>query len=273
MSVLSAILKTLFVSFGIGGKLISNERELNSDAQQQPSVRIIEPVFRKVCDGLPTSEGPVFDTKGNFYAVSPGTKRTNNGSVDESQFRDEWAGKLHKINLETGEKTDMCTALVNGFGGRPAGCQSDKFDNIWIADIRLGLLKYSPGSNDCQLVSNKDDDGNLLHGCNDLVFDKNGNLWITAPGLEVAPAQGEEATAYTIIGGNLYFLEQGHSTPKAMNESFQFVNGIAIKDDLLLVAETMKRRILAFDIVSKGELANRRVWANLPEASFFSCIQ
>nr|XP_039274698.1 diisopropyl-fluorophosphatase-like [Styela clava] len=72
-------------------------------------------------------------------------------SIDKSQFRDEWPGKLHKINLETGVKIDVCTPLINGFGGRPAGCEADKFDNIWIADVRLGLLKYSPENNKCQL--------------------------------------------------------------------------------------------------------------------------
>lgn len=32
---------------------------------------IVETKFTKICDGLPGSEGPVFDAKGVFYAVSP----------------------------------------------------------------------------------------------------------------------------------------------------------------------------------------------------------
>lgn len=33
---------------------------------------------------------------------------------------------------------------IDGFGGIPAGLQSDKDSNLWIADMRLGLIKLSP---------------------------------------------------------------------------------------------------------------------------------
>ena len=34
-------------------------------------MKVIEPQFTKVAEGLKGSEGPVFDTHGRFYAVAP----------------------------------------------------------------------------------------------------------------------------------------------------------------------------------------------------------
>lgn len=66
-------------------------------------------------------------------------------------FQDKISGKLYKINLKNGEKSVACVPWVENFGGRPAGCQSDRDGNIWIADMRLGILKYTPGG-DCMQV-------------------------------------------------------------------------------------------------------------------------
>lgn len=60
-----------------------------------------------------------------------------------STFLDGIAGSLYTIDLQSGQKTLVCTPQVDGYGGRPAGCQSDKDGNIWVADMRLGLLKCS----------------------------------------------------------------------------------------------------------------------------------
>ena len=34
-------------------------------------MKVIEPQFTKVADGLAGAEGPVFDTNGKFFAVAP----------------------------------------------------------------------------------------------------------------------------------------------------------------------------------------------------------
>lgn len=38
----------------------------------------------------------------------------------------------------------VCTPYDGEFGGIPAGCQCDLQNNIWIADMRLGILKMDP---------------------------------------------------------------------------------------------------------------------------------
>ena len=37
-----------------------------------------------------------------------------------------------------------CEPIVDGHAGIPAGCQGDKDNNLWVADMRLGVLKVSP---------------------------------------------------------------------------------------------------------------------------------
>lgn len=34
-------------------------------------MKVFEPQFTKIVDGLKGAEGPVFDTSGNFYVVAP----------------------------------------------------------------------------------------------------------------------------------------------------------------------------------------------------------
>ena len=38
----------------------------------------------------------------------------------------------------------LCEPSVDGCGGIPAGCQCDKENNIWIADMRLGVIRVTP---------------------------------------------------------------------------------------------------------------------------------
>ena len=38
----------------------------------------------------------------------------------------------------------LCEPVVGEDGGIPAGCQCDKEGNIYVADMRLGILKVAP---------------------------------------------------------------------------------------------------------------------------------
>lgn len=225
----------------------------------------VRPNFAKVCDGLLGSEGPVFDLKGSFYAVSPMGSR----ELGDDNYKDGIAGSLHTIDLENGSARIVSTPLAGGYGGRPAGCQCDKEGYIWIADMRLGILRYSPDGM-CEQISRHDTDGNVLNGCNDLVFDDDGNLWVTGPGGLIAPNVEDRTTIFQEPHGVLYCLKKGATVPKRveLNQKFRFCNGIAVRGRMLLVAETLTQTIIAFDIEEAGKLSNRRVWAELPKADY-----
>ena len=110
--------------------------------------------------------------------------------------------------------------VIGGEGGIPAGCQVDANGNIFVADMRHGLIKFDPKTRSfeqvrsrltishllypdyCSLahfrlrvsskhilqVCRQDSKGRPMQGCNDCAFDNSGNLWITAPAGEIAPA-------------------------------------------------------------------------------------
>ena len=46
----------------------------------------------------------------------------------------------------------FCTPTVAGNGGMPAGCEPDRQGNLWVADMRLGILKVKD-TGECEQVS------------------------------------------------------------------------------------------------------------------------
>lgn len=185
--------------------------------------------FIKIAEGLPGAEGPCFDTKGNFFMVVPDkglvVRVTENGQVSE---------------------------LANTHG-IPAGLQCDREDNLWIADMKLGILKVSPAGALEHVVAQFE--GAPIRGCNDCAFDSQGNLYFTAPA-----GSGKDKPL-----GEVYCLTARDDVVR-LDGGYQFCNGIAVTADdrTLIVAETMTKALWAFDIQSPGVVANKRLWARLP---------
>lgn len=224
---------------------------------------LMKPKFTLVADGLIGAEGPVFDKQGNFYVATP-FETVTSGTNEDKIYKDRWAGKLYKIDLNSGEKTVVCEPQVDNFGGRPVGCATDKNGTIWIADLRLGLLKYDPRTGSCEQQATIDTDGNRLAGLDDLIFDDGGNLWITGPSTPIAPVPENITKASMENIGVLYYLPKGgKNLARIPRENFRFNNGIVVKGKLLLQSESFTGRIIAFDITGPGQVANRRVWAEL----------
>ena len=51
------------------------------------------------------------------------------------------------------QTTILCEPNIDGYGGVPAGCQCDKDNVIWIADMRLGILTMDKSGNVKQVLS------------------------------------------------------------------------------------------------------------------------
>ena len=81
----------------------------------------------------------------------------------------------------------MCIPRVDGNGGIPAGCQAEKDGSLWVADMRLGILKVNPQDGTFTQIAKLDRDGATMQGCNDCSLDYLGNLWVTAPAGKIAP--------------------------------------------------------------------------------------
>ncbi|WP_327129355.1 SMP-30/gluconolactonase/LRE family protein [Streptomyces sp. NBC_01727] len=91
----------------------------------------------------------------------------------------------------------------------------------------------------------------------DMVGDSQGGLYVDDVGY--AAHLGEEPKPGRLI----YVRPNGDAVIAA--EGIEFPNGLAIIDDgqTLVVAETWRQRLIAFDIDSKGALSNRRPYSDL----------
>lgn len=185
--------------------------------------------FTLIAEGLPGAEGPVFDLKGRFFMVVPDrglvVRVTDKGEVST------WADT----------------------GGIPAGLQCDRENNLWLADMKLGILRLSPRGEIEPMVT--EFDGAPIRGCNDLYFDSKGNLYFTAP----AGSSAEKPVGEV-------FCRRADGEVVRLDEGYQFCNGISVTadDHTLIVAETRTKSLWAFDILGPGSVANKRLWAELP---------
>lgn len=151
---------------------------------------VSSPIFSKIAHHLAGAEGPVF-TKGgrHFFMVAP-----------EVEVEGKAAGEVLRIDLENHAVERWCRPTSKSDGGIPAGCQCDQDDNIWIADMRLGLLKISTEEKDqFAQMALQDASGRTMQGCNDLAFDSTGTLWITAPAGDIAPAPYTRSMEVSIL--------------------------------------------------------------------------
>jgi gluconolactonase len=193
-------------------------------------MRAVSETFEKVADGIPGAEGPVFDRAGRFFVVEP------------------FAGKILQIQ-SAGQKREQANT-----GGIPAGLAVDARDHLWVADMKLGLLRVRPTGEVESIVSQFE--GQPIRGCNDLVLDAEENVYCTAP----AGSNWKERV------GELYCWLASSRKLLRLDAGFAFCNGIALTADqrTLIVAETMTKTLWAYDVDSPGQVKNKRHWATLP---------
>lgn len=162
-------------------------------------------------------EGPNFDVAGNLYVCN------------------RWDGFIAK------RSTDGCVSRFIETGGKPNGARLHRDGRLFIADIgRCEILATNPNGELSVLVSTYQ--GESLLGPNDLVFDRNGNLYFTDPGLG----------NHDLAGRTFRWSASGDLTLLAADQPYP--NGIALNEteDLLFVAETMGNRIVRFPLDENG---------------------
>jgi sugar lactone lactonase YvrE len=96
---------------------------------------------------------------------------------------------------------------------------------------------------------------------NDIVADGRGNVYVNGPGFN--PAAGEEFRP----GGVSHVAPDG--TVRQVADDLAFPNGMAVTADnaTLIVADSYRRQLVAFDIAADGSLTGRRTWAELGESA------
>jgi sugar lactone lactonase YvrE len=97
-------------------------------------------------------------------------------------------------------------------------------------------------------------------GWNDIVIDGRGNAYINSNDAEFGATAPEGGPAT----GRVYLVPAA-GEPRLVADDLDFPNGMAVTADnrTLIVAESYRRRLTAFDIAGDGTLAGRRVFADL----------
>lgn len=186
--------------------------------------------FTKIADNVPGSEGPVFDHVGRFFVVAPNV------------------GAILEINESDGTQREHANT-----GGIPAGLQVDQDNYLWVADMKLGILRVSPDGEISHIVRTYG--GKPIRGCNDCVFDTLGNLYFSAPaGSGLDNPVGE--VYCRAPDGEVTLLDDGYA----------FSNGVAVSPDqaLLVVAETYRKCLWAYQITGDEAFNDKCLFATLP---------
>ncbi|MER6417963.1 SMP-30/gluconolactonase/LRE family protein [Streptomyces sp. NPDC001137] len=134
----------------------------------------------------------------------------------------------------------------------------------WLPDDdRLLIVSSADGR-----LLRRDPDGSLVThaelgapGWNDIVADGRGNAYVNRVGFD--PTAGED-----VKPGSVHLVGRDGSV-REVADDIAFPNGMAVTADdaTLIVADSYRRRLLAFDIGADGTLSHRRVWADLGEGA------
>ena len=134
----------------------------------------------------------------------------------------------------------------------------------WLPDGRLlvvsmtdrKLLRLDPGG----LVEHADLSALASFHCNDMVVDAEGRAYVGNFGFDLE-AQADFKTAELVLA-----TPDGHT--RVVTDELGFPNGTVITPDggTLIVGESFRARLTAFDVAADGGLSGRREWAATPGA-------
>lgn len=175
--------------------------------------------------GIAAAEGPVFDSKGNFYFTNY-IKKGTIGQLQPDGTLSVW------FTLDR---------------GAPNGLRVDAQDRIVVADQDGGrLLRISADGKHQEVLADKYE-GKPLNGPNDAIIDKQGAIYFTDP----------LGSSDKKLIGSIYRLGTDGKL-KQLLTGLAFPNGLALTPDqkTLFFDESSTARLSAFDLTPDGGIAN-----------------
>src|SRR4051794_10986489 len=170
-----------------------------------------------------------------------------------------WHGdRLYFSDWSAGE---VVAVGLDGASEVVARVESLPLCTAWLPDDRLVIVSSAEGR-----LLRREPDGTLVThavlgrpGWNDIVADGRGNVYVNGAGSN--PMSGEAFRPGSV------FLATADGAARQVAEDVAFPNGMAVTPDnsTLIVADSYRHHLLAFDIGADGSLAGRRVWAELGE--------
>jgi sugar lactone lactonase YvrE len=97
-------------------------------------------------------------------------------------------------------------------------------------------------------------------GCNDIVVDGHGFVFVNSPGFDFATGPPPGDVQPGVVG-----VVMSDGRVRAVADDIAFPNGMAVTPDgrTLVVADSYRHCLLGFTIADDGSLSGRRVWADL----------
>ncbi|MCH1492198.1 MAG: SMP-30/gluconolactonase/LRE family protein [Luminiphilus sp.] len=186
------------------------------------------------CDGFTFIEGP----------------RWHSGALWFSDFYDEAV-----FRLRPGQSVERVVAVPQ----RPSGLGWLPDGDLLIASMLDKTVYRYAGTG--ELICHADLSTVAERRINDMVVDPKGRAWVGNFGFDLP--QGDP-----VAPGTLARIDPDGSVHAAAGDLL-FANGMALLDggDTLVVAETFRGCLTAFDIASDSRLCGRRLWAQLPEGA------
>jgi sugar lactone lactonase YvrE len=174
---------------------------------------------------------------------------------DELWFSDFFSRRVSSVDLD-GQVTER------GYvAGQPSGIGFGPDGTILVVSSHDGHV-VRLGGNATSVVS---DVGAIYRGgLNDMVVDSSGCAYISTFPVPVVGGASLERVAQSLAP--IVFVDQA-GTASVVAEDLRIGNGMVITPDgnTLIVAETLGKQLLAFDIASDGTLSDRRTFAGLGE--------
>jgi sugar lactone lactonase YvrE len=133
----------------------------------------------------------------------------------------------------------------------------------WLPDGRLVIVSSLDGR-----LLTREPDGSLVTyadlgrpGWNDIVADGRGNAYVNGAGFN--PMAGEA------FAPGFVFLAGPDGSVRQVADDIAFPNGMAVTSDnsTLIVADSYRHNLVAFDVGPDGGLSGRRVWADLGDGT------
>ena len=176
------------------------------------------------------------------------------------RFRDGclWLSDMHAQQVLKITPEGEATVVVELEGDQPSGLGWLPSGELLIVSMtKRQLLKFDGDT----LTVHADLAGLASWYCNDMVVDAQGRAYVGNFGFDLHTG-ADQKTAEII-------LVEPDGAARIVAEDVMFPNGTVITPDgnTLIVGESFASKLTAYDILPNGDLANRRVWADLPKGA------
>jgi sugar lactone lactonase YvrE len=181
------------------------------------------------------------------------TLLTGRGLVESPRWH---GGRLYFSDWSAGE---VIAVDLAGRSEVVANVKSLPLCTAFLPDGRLVIVSSPDGR-----LLRLEPDGSLVDhaglgrpGWNDIVIDGRGNIYVNRAGFN--PTAGEE------FQPGFVFLVAADGSVRQVADDIAFPNGMAVTEDnsTLIVADSYRHNLVAFDIGADGGLSSRRIWAHV----------